>query len=243
MHRQAISMLLGIVFVVAQNSDYARTETQSLSKSEDGGHGRAEMLTRAEALNVNFSKMTIWLGGSVLLLLVLWAAILHFSAYIRLLANLNSDTQRYFIPSNTHWSFLRRHVIYAPLLRKRHNHEIRLSSAINFGTLPTRFQAALLIGIIAMNITLCCITSPLGSSEEELLATIRNRTGTMAVVNLIPMMIMAGRNNPLIRLLDIPFDTWNLIHRWLGRLVILETFAHVIAWMVNKVHTSEFQPQ
>ena len=48
---------------------------------------------------------------------------------------------------------------------------------------------------------------------------------------------MAGRNNPLIKLLDVSFDTWNLLHRWLGRIVVLESLAHTICWMVGKVHT------
>jgi predicted ferric reductase len=45
---------------------------------------------------------------------------------------------------------------------------------------------------------------------------------------------MAGRNNPLIEMLHVPFDTWNLLHRWLGRIVVLEGVAHTLAWMIPK---------
>lgn len=41
---------------------------------------------------------------------------------------------------------------------------------------------------------------------------------------------MAGRNNPLIKWLNISFDTFNLLHRWLGRIVILEAVAHTLAF-------------
>ncbi len=46
---------------------------------------------------------------------------------------------------------------------------------------------------------------------------------------------MAGRNNPLINLLNCSFDTFILLHRWLGRIVVLETVAHVAAWIAGEV--------
>jgi hypothetical protein len=38
----------------------------------------------------------------------------------------------------------------------------------------------------------------------------------------------------LIPLLAIPSDTFNLFHRWLGRIVVLEGLAHVFAWCIPK---------
>jgi hypothetical protein len=131
-------------------------------------------------------------------------------------------------------------VIYAPLLRTRHNREFRLSSAVNMGTLPTRFQTVLLLGIIAMNTVLCVITIPFWDDETTVLGFIRNRSGTMAVVNLVPLVVIAGRNNPLIRALDVSYDTWNLLHRWFGRIVVLESLVHTLAWMINKVRTRKY---
>lgn len=51
---------------------------------------------------------------------------------------------------------------------------------------------------------------------------------------MIPLILLAGRNNPLIWILGISFDTFNLIHRWIGRLVVVEALAHTLAWMVSK---------
>jgi hypothetical protein len=48
---------------------------------------------------------------------------------------------------------------------------------------------------------------------------------------------MAGRNNPLIKLLGISFDTFNLYHRWLGRIVSLEAVVHTFAHLANHTHT------
>jgi len=46
---------------------------------------------------------------------------------------------------------------------------------------------------------------------------------------------MAGRNNPLINWLNLSFDTFNLLHRWFGRIVVLEALAHTFAWMAETV--------
>lgn len=49
----------------------------------------------------------------------------------------------------------------------------------------------------------------------------------------IPLFLFAGRNNPLIPLLGISFDTYNLLHRWFGRIAILEAIAHTIAHLAK----------
>lgn len=44
---------------------------------------------------------------------------------------------------------------------------------------------------------------------------------------------MAARNNPLINWLNLSFDTFNLLHRWTGRIVVLEALTHAIAWATS----------
>jgi hypothetical protein len=48
---------------------------------------------------------------------------------------------------------------------------------------------------------------------------------------------MAARNNPLINWLNLSFDTFNLLHRWTGRIVVLEALTHTIAWAASTVST------
>lgn len=55
---------------------------------------------------------------------------------------------------------------------------------------------------------------------------LRNRSGTLAVVNMIPLVIMAGRNNPLIGWLSISYDTFNMMHRSFGRVVASFAVTH-----------------
>lgn len=49
---------------------------------------------------------------------------------------------------------------------------------------------------------------------------------------------MAARNNPLIAWLDMPFDTFNLLHRWFGRIVVLEALTHMSAYFAEVVSSS-----
>lgn len=94
------------------------------------------------------------------------------------------------------------------------------------GILPTRFQSLLLVGIITMNVVLCAYGIEWDGAIITKLKHLRNRSGTLAVVNMIPLVIMAGRNNPLIPWLNISYDTFNLMHRWFGRIVVALAVTH-----------------
>ena len=72
--------------------------------------------------------------------------------------------------------------------------------------------------------------------QPAVLAELRGRSGHLSVVNMVGLFLLAGRNNPLIPLLRVSFDTFNLFHRWIGRIVIIEGVIHTCAWAANKAH-------
>jgi len=136
------------------------------------------------------------------------------------------------------WSWmpgLKRRVLYAPLWKKRHNREIRLSAAVNMGTLPSRLHALLLFVYLGSNIAYMFLLDWSKENKFSLLAEVRGRAGTLALVNMVPLIILAARNNPLIPMLQISFDTYNLYHRWLGRVVVAEVIIHTVAWAIVQV--------
>lgn len=51
---------------------------------------------------------------------------------------------------------------------------------------------------------------------------------------------MAARNNPLISWANCSFDTFNLLHRWFGRIVALEAITHTVAFGVQVGAFSKF---
>jgi hypothetical protein len=51
-------------------------------------------------------------------------------------------------------------------------------------------------------------------------------------MNMLPLFVFSARNNPFVSL-GISFDTFNLFHRWVGRIVVLKALAHTSILGVN----------
>lgn len=133
------------------------------------------------------------------------------------------------------WPWLKRHMLYAPLFSKRHNQVIKLTSVVTFGTLPSRFHSFLLITFVSLNLAYCAVLNYEDKNRYAIFAEWRGRTGALATVNLIPTILFAMRNNPLIPLLRVSYDTFNLLHRWMARIVIIESILHTLAWAIASV--------
>lgn len=189
--------------------------------------------------NINVMRYLGWIWVAFVGVFMVYQISFHLSKYLRTLACLNDNTQRFFATPNQLFATFRKHCLDAPLFRQRHHREFKLSSALNVGTLPSRLQSFMLVGYFATNIGLSVWRIDWHSDSATIAGQIRNRTGVMSVVNMIPLFLLAGRNNPIIRICAISFDTMNLIHRWFGRICILEAIAHTLAWMVPKVQTSK----
>jgi NAD(P)H-flavin reductase len=159
---------------------------------------------------------------------LLWSKLRQVSAM-----SVPRDKQMYWRTSQWRWMpGVKKHILYAPLGSKRHNREIRLSSALNYGTIPSRFHTLLLVLWGISNIVYTVYLRYGVANKYEIWGELRGRTGVMAVINMVPLIIFSARNNPLIPMLQISFDTFNLFHRWLGRIVVIETVLHLISWAV-----------
>ncbi|KAK5949033.1 hypothetical protein OHC33_009954 [Knufia fluminis] len=173
----------------------------------------------------------------VVALVVLAIRVVHlFQAHIRHIhcIHSNKDEQNYWAYDRVWWlPWLKREIIYAPLGKKRHNREWQLGKAQNYGTLPGRAHTVLLVLYVLSNFIYSTLLPYRQQETAKTIAELRGRTGVLAVVNMIPLVLLAGRNNPLIRPLKISFDTFNLFHRWIGRIVVLESIVHVCAWYAN----------
>ncbi|KAI9796775.1 MAG: hypothetical protein M1835_003131, partial [Candelina submexicana] len=189
-----------------------------------------------ETLKLSFCLFLIF--ASILGTLLVYRVVLHSVRYIRTLTCLNNDTQRYFAKPNLTFANVKKHLLYAPLFRVRHNREFQLSTAMSMGNLPTRLHALLLVGYLGTNIAFCVISISWKERQAVFLPQLRNRTGILSVVNMIPLFIMGGRNNPLIVILHISYDTFNLLHRWLGRVAVLQAVCHTLAWAILLVNKS-----
>jgi len=172
-------------------------------------------------------------GLCVLTVLFRWARMGN--AHMRHMFTLsNPEHQRYWTTNQTTWwPKIKQHLLYAPLFRTRHNRELQLSNAVSMGTLPSRFHTLILLVYIASNIAYCLVLSWNRAPSASVIAELRGRSGELATMNLIPTIVFALRNNPLIPLTRVSFDTFNLFHRWCARVVVVESIVHTLCFLVN----------
>ncbi|KAL8976319.1 MAG: hypothetical protein Q9177_006882 [Variospora cf. flavescens] len=194
----------------------------------------AEEKAAAALDNALFARYILSTLAAVVFCLAVYRVVIQSIRYIRTLTCLNNDTQRYFKMPNLAFGAIKQHLLYAPLLRRRRNREVHFAW-FHLGYIPTRFQSLFLAAIIGMNVTLSVWGIQWNGTRAAALNHLRNRTGTLSVVNLIPLAILAGRNNPLISILNISYDNFNLIHRWFGRIVVLQALAHTLAEVIKIV--------
>ena len=198
-------------------------------------HGLAGVDVGLDHYLLNWLWISIVFVALVLLLSRLYQL---FNSHLRHIYSMAADSrqQNYWsIDRSSLWPAFKKQFLYAPFWKKRHNREIQLSKAVNIGTLPSRFHALILFLYVASNIAYCCILDYRNSNTAALIAEVRGRTGVLATANMIPLVLLAARNNPAIALLKVSFDTFNLLHRWMGRIVVAEALAHTIAWGTNSV--------
>lgn len=203
--------------------------------ADDGGDEAQAAQDMADANNIWCEKLLAWTWAALVGSVLAYRVIILGIQYIRNIACLGHDNQQYFLSPEGTLATAKRYILLAPLFRRRHHREFRLSTAINMGTLPSRLQTLFLVGYLALNITLSTILTPWNQPSEVWVGILMDRTGVLAVTNLLPLFLLAGRNNPLIKLLGISFDTYNLIHRWIGRLVVLEALVHALCWFIPEV--------
>ncbi|KAL3460801.1 ferric reductase like transmembrane component-domain-containing protein [Aspergillus heterothallicus] len=152
----------------------------------------------------------------------------------RLRAIIQGENQDKFKRRGGLMAALNKHVFYAPILSTRHSREFRLGG-LHMGTLPLRIETILLTGYIGINLAFFVSLIDWWKDYQELLYQLKYAAGHLAVMNTPGLVLTAGRNNPLIPLLGIQFDTFNLIHRWVGRLIVVGAIVHAVCVVVGKV--------
>lgn len=114
----------------------------------------AQLAIEAEEENETWKivRYMAWTWIAVVGVTFIYRWTIYLLQHIRQLANLNHGSaadskQRYFTIPDENWAKIKRHLITAPLLRKRHHREFNMSEAVNVGTLPGRLQTLFLLGM------------------------------------------------------------------------------------------------
>lgn len=238
-HQLVFATLVGLV--VGQEASGGKDSGGGPSHGNGGQHQAYSASPEALAQITRYGNDLLILLAAVVAALGLYRVFISWTRYIRVVTCLNGSTQRYFQLPPSSFACIKQHLLDAPLFRLRHSREFQLFS-MNLGILPTRFQSLFLIGLVAANATCCAYRIPWHGAQQEILGRLRERTGFLATVNMIPLVLLAGRNNPLIMALNVSFDTFNVFHRYLGRIVMVEAVVHSIAHMMKVLYGGMFSP-
>ncbi|KAF2769132.1 putative FRE ferric reductase-like transmembrane component [Teratosphaeria nubilosa] len=174
---------------------------------------------------------------ALLIVTVIFCLVHSANAWLRKLFTMGRlEAHRYWMHNHSFWCpKLKKELLYAPLWKIRHNREIVLNRKhhIDMGCVPGRFHTILLVLYCASNVAYMLALSWGRANANSVAAELRGRSGSLAAFNLIPTVLFALRNNPLIPLLKVSYDTFNLLHRWCARVVIIEATIHTICWGAN----------
>ncbi|CAK7203423.1 hypothetical protein SEUCBS139899_006157 [Sporothrix eucalyptigena] len=217
---------------VLTNGTAAATNTTGAAAAQNATATAASAPFNPALENKLLANYLLLIIGSVAIAMLLQRLTYAILRHVRTVTSLQNDTQRYYAREDSQMSWIKRNIVYAPIIHKRHNREIQMSSAVNIGTLPSRLQLVFLFGYFATNVAFCLIDIQYHSNFSTAAAQLRNRSGVLSVVNMVPLFLLAGRNNPLIPMLGMSFDTFNLLHRWFGRIAILEALMHTLAFLI-----------
>lgn len=217
----------------------ARSDNSSATNDSPYSYGLAGVDQVGNYFFIN-SLIVFFLGLATVCLAVRVAH--NVRAYLRHINTMGAGNEHQTYWTENHsslWPWLKRHLVQAPLWGKHHNADIKIKPTpkISYGTLPSRYHTFLLAAYVFSNLAYCCVLDYTQQNKPALLAELRGRSGALAVINMIPTVLFALRNNPLIPLLHISFDTFNLFHRWAGRVVVLETIIHVAAWATVSIES------
>ncbi|OGM47333.1 ferric-chelate reductase [Aspergillus bombycis] len=176
----------------------------------------------------------LYVLGGFFIISFLSRSIIRLRHHRRLREVLRDDKQERFARSGAFSAFFKKHVFYAPLLSIRHSREFRFLGRIHMGIIPLRLEAVLLLAYFVLNILFFFVLSNWWSGYQETLYQIKYAAGHLCVMNLPVLVLTAARNNPLIPMLGLQFDTFNLMHRWIGRLIIGEAVIHMACVVAGK---------
>lgn len=230
--------------LAANTSNKAKNSTNTTSTA-----AAARSLARArkdhqDHENWRLARALIYFWLVLLGIFALSLFALIFRRYIRTVSSLSpGNTQVYFRGVNRHWGLMKKHFIFAPLIHKRHHRPFMLSRkrGIDNGCLPSRVQMSILVTYFGMLVIATFTGIDYSMKKHDMLLALTRRMGTITLVNMIPLFVLSMRNNPLINLTGLSFDTYNLFHRWLGRFVVVEIIAHAITYLVRKVEQTGWE--
>lgn len=185
----------------------------------------------------------LFVVAAMVTILFLWQSIIRFHHRRRWQRALQTDDQTQLSQATPFSARLKKHLLYAPIWGNRHSREFRLFRRLHMGSPPLRVEVILLLVYIALNFTFVVVTVDWWTDFPRKMFQLKYAAGHLAVMNTPGLVLSAGRNNPLVPLLGLSFDTFNFMHRWVGRIVIANAVIHMGSVLANQAYLSTHDPK
>ncbi|KAJ5819948.1 Riboflavin synthase-like beta-barrel [Penicillium riverlandense] len=178
----------------------------------------------------------LFIAAGFLITLFLWRTVIRIRHRQRSQLANQTDNQSQLSRTSPVNASLKKHLLYAPIWDTRHNREIRLFNRLHMGSLPLRLELILLLVYLALNFTFIVVTVDWWEEFPKKMFQLKYAAGHLAVMNTPGLVLSAGRNNPLVPLLGISFDTFNFMHRWMGRVIAINAVIHMSSVLANQAY-------
>ena len=111
---------------------------------------------------------------------------------------------------------------------------------MSYCSIPLRSQTILISLYLLLNLIFLCIDYDVfaeniywpGQTDIQLTRYIADRSGILAFAQIPLLIAFAGRNNVLIWLTGWSFSTFNVWHKWVARVCLIQTFIHSVCYTV-----------
>ncbi|KAJ5167790.1 Riboflavin synthase-like beta-barrel [Penicillium canariense] len=173
--------------------------------------------------------------GAFVAVLLFWRTVVRMRHRRRSQLASQLDDQTQLSRTNGVNASLKKHVLYAPVCGDRHSREFRLFK-LHMGSIPLRLEVILLTIYLLLNFIFLTVTVDWWEDFSGKMFQLKYAAGHLAVMNTPGLVLSAGRNNPLVPLLGLPFDTFNFMHRWVGRVVAANAVIHMSAVLANQAY-------
>lgn len=144
---------------------------------------------------------------------------------------------------------IRKHFTLPAMISDFHSRPVRLFFRFYLSA-PTRGQSIILLGYFALNVIFLVIDydiivpNPfLVNRMDQHLRYLGNRSGIISFTQLPLVILFSGRNNILIKLTGWSYNTFQVYHRWVARVMVIQIIIHSVCftWLAVIGHTVAYR--
>lgn len=182
----------------------------------------------------------LFVVGGVVVILFVWQTVIRLQNHQRSKQAIKGVDQTRLSRTSRLDAAVKKHILYAPIWGSRHSRELRCFR-LHMGSIPLRLEIISLLLYLALNLIFIIVTVDWWIDDyPKKMFQLKYSAGHLAVMNTPGLVLAAGRNNPLVQLLGISFDTFNFMHRWVGRVIASNAVIHMSAVLASQAYTREW---